>query len=95
MLEKEVERRMGEMVKKRGGQFYKFMSPGMPGVPDRILIVPGGKIWFVELKQIVGTLSGIQKWVLGELERMGCNVRVIRGWDDAKTFVAEVFKDAV
>lgn len=95
MKEAEVERRMGKMVKKRGGQFYKFVSPGMPGVPDRIMIIPGGKVWFVELKTTVGSVQRIQKWVHEQLEKVGCNVRIVRGWDDAKAFVEEVFKDAV
>ena len=54
MLEKEIERRMGEIIKNRGGLFYKFI--GLVGAPDRIVIIPGGRVIFVELKTDIGQL---------------------------------------
>lgn len=50
MLEKYIERRLVLAVKKMGGLCLKFVSPGMDGVPDRIVLLPGKKIAFVELK---------------------------------------------
>lgn len=90
MLEKEIERRMCEMIRNRGGLTYKFTSPGNPGVPDRIVITPAGIVWFVELKTEVGRLAKIQRYQKGELEKRGANVRVVHGWDAAKEFVNEV-----
>ena len=90
MLEKEIERRMCEMVKKRGGLCYKFTSPNNPGVPDRIVITPAGEVWFVELKAEFGRMANIQRWQKSELEKRNAKVRVIRGWDAAKDFVNEV-----
>ena len=95
MLEKEIERRMCELIKKRGGLTYKFKSPNSPGVPDRIVITPVGVVWFVELKNSVGRVAGIQKWQLSELEKRGANVRVLCGWDAAKDFVEEVIPDGI
>jgi len=95
MLEKEIERRMGELVKKRGGLFYKFVSPMNPGVPDRILITPEGIVWFVELKRDVGRLANIQAWQKSEMEKRNANVRVIRGWEAAREFVEEVMPDGI
>ena len=95
MLEKGIERRMCEMIKKRGGLTYKFTSPNSPGVPDRIVITPAGTVWFVELKTSTGRVAGIQKWQLSELEKRGANVRVIRGWGAAKEFVEEVLPHGV
>ena len=47
MLEKEVERYLREQVKKRlGGMALKFVSPGLSGVPDRVVLLPGEKITF-------------------------------------------------
>ena len=37
-------------VKKIGGLALKFVSPGFDGVPDRIVLLHGGKIGFVEVK---------------------------------------------
>ena len=49
MLEKQIESRMGQMGKRRGGLYFKFVSPGCPGVPDRIVLLPGGVTVCVEL----------------------------------------------
>ena len=49
MLEKEVERYLCKQVKNRlGGMALKFVSPGMSGVPDRIILLPGARVCFVE-----------------------------------------------
>ena len=48
--ERSIERRLVAETKKRGGLALKFVSPGMDGVPDRIVLLPGGKMAFVELK---------------------------------------------
>ena len=95
MLEKEIERRLCEMVRRRGGISYKFISPNNPGVPDRIVITPSGIVWFVELKTETGRLRNIQKWQKSELEKRNANVRVIHGWEAAKEFVEEVLPHGI
>jgi Holliday junction resolvase len=50
MSEKEIERQLVVMVKNAGGMAPKFVSPGMDGMPDRIVLMPGGHIGFVEVK---------------------------------------------
>ena len=50
MREKSIEQKLTLMVKKRGGICPKFVSPGFDGVPDRIVLLPGGYIAFVEVK---------------------------------------------
>ena len=50
MREAEIEARLVRGVKEAGGLCYKFVSPGNPGVPDRLILLPGGRILFVELK---------------------------------------------
>ena len=82
-------------VKERGGLCYKFVSPGNPGVPDRIIITPAGETIYVELKTETGRLARIQKWQRGELEKRGADVRVLYGMDAVKEFLREVFTDAV
>ena len=90
MLESEIERRMVRLVRERGGLCYKFVSPSNPGVPDRIIITPEGRVVFVELKTEVGRLAGIQKWQLSEMQKRGADVRVVKGWPAAKALVEEV-----
>ena len=50
MLERDIERYLYEEVKKLGGIAYKFTSPGRRSVPDRICVLPGGVVCFVECK---------------------------------------------
>lgn len=50
MREKEIEKKLTLEVKKRGGLAVKFVSPGSDGMPDRIVLMPEGKIAFVEVK---------------------------------------------
>lgn len=91
MKESAIEARLVRMVKDRGGLCYKFISPGNPGVPDRIVVAPGGRTIYVELKTEAGRLSKIQKWQLAELEKRGAEVRVLKGAEQVKQFVEEVF----
>ena len=95
MLEKEIERRMVKEVKNRGGLCLKFVSPGTPGVPDRIVITPDGQTYYVELKTEVGRLSSIQKWIRGEFLKRGADLRVLHGWDAVKSFIEEVMPNEV
>ncbi len=50
MRESTVERKLVTEAKKRGGFALKFVSPGLDGVPDRLVLFPGGRLAFVELK---------------------------------------------
>ncbi len=93
MLEKQIESRMGRMVQRRGGLWYKFVSPGQPGVPDRIAVLPGGRIVFVELKTEVGRLAKIQRWQIGRMRELGLDVRTVRGWEEARALVDELFPE--
>ena len=56
MKESYIESYLVRKVKEHGGLCYKFVSPGNPGVPDRLIITPTGKTIFVELKTEVGRL---------------------------------------
>lgn len=85
-----IEARMVRMVRNRGGLCYKFISPGNPGVPDRLVVTPDGRSIFVELKTDIGRLSKLQKWQRQELERRGVEVRVLYGWEQIRNFIEEV-----
>lgn len=91
MLEKEIEERLVKEVEKRGGLCFKFVSPSNPGVPDRIVITPAGRIVFVELKATWGRLANIQKWQTGRMRKLGADVRVVKGLEQMQAFIREVF----
>ncbi len=50
MKEKEIEQSLVRAVKNVGGLCPKFTSPGFDGMPDRLVLLPGGRIGFVEVK---------------------------------------------
>ena len=89
--EKTTEKYLRDEIRKIGGRAYKFVSPGNPGVPDRLIITPTGKTIFVELKTEVGRLAKIQKWQRSEMEKRGADCRVLFGMDAVKDFLREVF----
>lgn len=91
MKESSIESRLVRMVRDRGGLCFKFVSPGNPGVPDRIVITPAGRTIYVELKTEVGRLAAIQKWQHEEMRKRGAEVRTLKGLDQVKAFVEEVF----
>lgn len=50
-LESVIESWFRDKVKERGGRAFKFTSPGQVSVPDRLVLLPGGRMFFVELKR--------------------------------------------
>lgn len=90
MKESTIEAGLVRMVRERGGLCYKFVSPGNPGVPDRIVITPDGRSIYIELKTEVGRLANIQKWQQQELRKRGADIRVLKGMDQVRAFVEEV-----
>ena len=86
-LEKDIERRLVNLVKSRGGLCLKWVCPGWAGVPDRIVLLPGGRVRFVETKRPKGgTLSNLQKWWHKKLRILGFSVWVIWTDDDVDLF---------
>lgn len=90
MLEKEVEKFLVREVKKIGGISFKFISPGNAGVPDRIVILPSGKVVFVELKTDKGKLTKLQEVQIKKISDLGADARVLRGIEGVKEFINEI-----
>lgn len=86
MKESEIEKILVREVKKLGGAAYKWVSPGNGGVPDRIVIFPGRKPVFVELKTDKGRLTALQEVQIGRLRKLGQEVTVIYGLDGLSQF---------
>ena len=90
MSESSIERHLVEGVKKLGGMCVKFVSPGTPGVPDRLIIAATGRIIFAELKTETGRLSKIQRYTVEQMQKRGADVRVVKGLDAVKALLAEI-----
>ena len=85
-LEKDIEKRLVDMVRRRGGLCLKWVCPGWAGVPDRIVLLPGGRVIFVELKRPKdGVISSRQKWWATKLSRLGFVHLWVRNLDDVKS----------
>lgn len=93
MKESEIEKWLVGQIKALGGFADKYVSPGNPGVPDRIIVMPGGRIIFAELKTEIGRLSGIQKWQRERYQKMGVDFRLVKGMDAARKLVEELKND--
>ena len=87
ILERDIERYLVRRAIEHGGKAYKFVSPGHVGVADRIVLLPGGVVWFVELKTATGRLSPWQKLFAAEMRRMGMNYIVIRSKEEVDAYL--------
>ena len=77
--EKIIEQKLVRAVKMMGGLAPKFVSPGLDGVPDRIILLPGGKMAFAELKADGKKLRPLQVRRKRQLEALGFSVYCIDG----------------
>jgi len=87
LRESKIERKLTEQVEEIGGECWKFISPARSGVPDRIVMMPMQRIWFVETKAPKGELSALQKFIRGVLQRLGFHYRVIGTMEDVDAFI--------
>ncbi len=90
MKESELEKRFCRLVVQAGGKAYKFLSPGNSGVPDRLVILPEGRIGFIELKRPGESPRKLQQFQLGELERLGCYTAVVDSLEQAEAVISEL-----
>lgn len=94
--EKEIERKLIDIVAKYGGNCLKWVCPGWSGVPDRIIILPGGDVIFAELKRPQGgRFSPMQKWWERRLIGLGHDYWKVCNYDDLadiERYIAEVMK---
>ena len=79
--EKSIEQKLTLTVKKCGGICPKFVSPGFDGMPDRLVLLPFGKIAFVEVKAPNKKPRPLQKARHRLLKKLGFKVYVL---DDAE-----------
>lgn len=92
MKEYAVEKHLISVTQACGGMCIKFTSPGMSGVPDRIVILPGGKIGFAELKAPGKKPRRLQKAVIRDLYRRGCRVATIDNLKSVEGFIRRLAK---
>ena len=77
MRESAIDKKLVQETKARGGMAAKFVSPGMNGMPDRIVLLPDGRMGFVELKAPGKKPRLVQELRMRQLRRLGFLVAVV------------------
>ena len=90
MREKSIEQKLTLMVKKCGGICPKWVSPGFDGVPDRIVLLPGGRIAFVEVKALGKKPRPLQIARHKLLTRLGFKVYILDAEDQIGGILDEI-----
>ena len=94
MNEKDIESRLRKDVKVAGGLALKFVSPGYAGVPDRVVLMPGGMMCFAELKAPGKVMRPLQMRRKKQLESLGFKVFCIDSMEQIKDLINEMGGDA-
>lgn len=87
MRENAVEKKLVDGVRRRGGKALKFIPTACKGMPDRLVLLPGGRAIWVELKADDGEMSPMQAKRKGELEDLGFDVQVLYGSEEVADFL--------
>ena len=88
-MEANIEKRMYLAVKELNGRCIKLNPLWNIGIPDRMILLPGSRIYFIELKDR-SRISKVQKVWIAWLLNAGFDARVVRGQTELKTFLEEI-----
>lgn len=77
MPEKQIEQKLTKAVKNMGGIALKLVSPGFDGMPDRLILLPRGRLAFVEVKAPGKTPRPLQVSRHGMLRQLGFKVYIL------------------
>ena len=87
--EKILEKKLAVEVKKRGGWAIKLLAGLVSGLPDRLCLLPGGRLFFAEIKETGKKPSKIQKFVHTKIRSLGFRVEVV----DSTEKINQILKD--
>ena len=82
--ERTVEQALVHAAHAAGGVARKLLTPGVRGAPDRLVLLPGGVVRFVECKGRGGRLSASQRREHARLRALGCEVWVVWTVEEAR-----------
>lgn len=84
MRERDIERQFRDMVKACGGLALKLVCPGFDGMPDRLILMPEGRVSFAEIKRPGAVPRPLQEARHRMLRNLGFQVFVIDSLEKAK-----------
>lgn len=90
MEESRIEKYLKMKVSQIGGKAFKFVSPGVSGVPDRIVLLPEGRIVFTELKAPGEKPRPIQLHRIKQIRALGFRVEILDSKDAVDKFIRSV-----
>lgn len=90
MREKQIEKKLVKAVKAVGGICPKLVSPGMDGMPDRIVLLPGAHLGFVEVKAPGQKPRALQLRRHKQLRQLGFPVFILDDQDQIAGIIKEV-----
>lgn len=90
MREKDVEKQLVKAVKAKDGMCPKLVSPGTDGMPDRMVLLPEGRIGFVEVKAPGAKPRPLQEKRHKQLRKLGFRVFVLDDSDQIQGIIEEV-----
>jgi hypothetical protein len=86
-IEADAEKLLVSSIKRLRGLAFKLKFIGMGGAPDRLVLMPGGRFYFVELKGPNGRLEDTQEILFPRLEKLGCKVWILTGVQEVQRFI--------
>lgn len=92
MRERRVEQELTRQVKTLSGWAVKIL-PSVSGLPDRLVLLPGGRAFFVELKSPTGTVKPHQTVVHHRLARLGFPVIVLPTVESVRDWAGMIVKE--
>ena len=95
MKEKTLEKKLRQKISEMGGKCLKINSQSVTGLPDRLVLLPGGRMFFVELKTSGKHLSPRQVIVSEQLQRLGFAFFVVDDNESLDLFLREAAKQPV
>lgn len=93
MREKIIEQKLVQAVKAVHGMAPKFVSPGLDGVPDRIILLPGGRMAFAEIKAPGEKMRPLQVRRKRQLEKLGFSVYCVDSIEQIEEILKEIGGD--
>lgn len=90
MLEKRIESKLVEEVNKINGLCLKLNSQSANGIPDRLVLLPKGKLYFIELKRPGEKLRSLQEYWMKNINKIGFNTIKIDSMEEVEEFIKKV-----
>lgn len=88
--EKYLERKLGEELRKAGGWAIKLPASFLAGLPDRLCLLPGGRVIFAEIKETGKRPTALQARMHQKLRGLGFDARVVDKYSDIEEIIAQI-----